>query len=96
MRQVVRFSPHAKRDLADIFTYVASNAGDRIAQDYVAKLYQYCLSFETFPERGARRDDLRPRLRTVGFHRRATIAFTVGKESILILRIFHAGRNIKL
>jgi plasmid stabilization system protein ParE len=53
----------------------------------------YCLGFVTFPERGTRRDDLRPGLRVVGFARRVTIAFHVRAELIVIDRLFYGGRN---
>jgi toxin ParE1/3/4 len=44
-------------------------------------------------ERGHRRDDIRPRLRVVGFERRVTIAFTVSAEAVTILRVFYDGRD---
>jgi len=49
-----------------------------------------------FPQRGTARNDLRPGLRTVGFERRATIAFTVKGEDVIILRILYAGRSLDL
>lgn len=62
----------------------------------VATIYGYCLGFETFPERGMVRDDIRPGLRLAGFRRRATIAFVVSGDAVIILRMFHAGRDIDL
>ena len=44
-------------------------------------------------ERGTRRYDIRPDLRIVTFDRRVTIAFTVDETSVVILRLFYAGRN---
>ena len=44
-------------------------------------------------ERGNLRADIRPNLRIIGFERRLTVAFTVGDETVTILRIFSAGRN---
>jgi len=49
-----------------------------------------------FPQRGTARDDIRSGLRTVGFERRVTIAFTVKGEDIVILRILYAGRSLDL
>lgn len=43
------------------------------------------MALETFPERGARRDDIRPGLRTMGFERRATIVFQVNKAEVVIV-----------
>jgi toxin ParE1/3/4 len=42
----------------------------------VGRIETYCFGLTDFPERGTMRDDLWPGLRTVGFERRATIAFT--------------------
>jgi plasmid stabilization system protein ParE len=35
-----------------------------------------------------------PGLRIVGFHRKATIAFEVADDTVIILRVFHRGRNV--
>jgi toxin ParE1/3/4 len=40
--------------------------------------------------------NLRPGLRTIGFERRATIAFTVKGEDVIILRILYGGRSLDL
>lgn len=45
--------------------------------------------------RGTRRDDIRPGLRTVGFERRATIAFKVLAREVVIVRIFYGGRDFE-
>ena len=46
-----------------------------------------CQRLSTFPERGTRRDDLRPGMRTLGYRRRVTIAFTVTDETVAIVAI---------
>jgi toxin ParE1/3/4 len=46
-----------------------------------------------FPKRGARRDDLRPGLRILGFERRAAIALQATAETVVILRILYGGRD---
>jgi toxin ParE1/3/4 len=46
-----------------------------------------------FPERGTRRDDLSPGLRIVGYRRRATIAFTVESDAVIIQGIFYGGQD---
>ena len=51
------------------------------------------MTLATFPERGTKRDDLAPGIRTIGFERRATIAFRVGDDTVRIVRIFYAGRD---
>jgi hypothetical protein len=41
------------------------------------------------------RDDIAPGLRTVGFERRATIAFSVLEQGVTIHRIPYAGRTME-
>jgi toxin ParE1/3/4 len=71
----VSFRPLAEADLFDLYRYVAREAGPKVAQAYIDRIEAACLSLESFPERGARRDDIRPGLRTIGFERRVTIVF---------------------
>jgi toxin ParE1/3/4 len=42
-----------------------------------------------FPERGCRRDDIRPGLLIIGFERRFPVAFSVSHERVTILRLFY-------
>jgi plasmid stabilization system protein ParE len=90
----VVFSPEAIQDFNDLHAYILPEAGAKRARDYIARLYDHCLDFATFPERGTRRDDLAPGLRIVGYRRRAAIAFKVEGDDVTILRVFHHGRNI--
>lgn len=91
----ISFSTQAIADLQSIYDYIAPRGGERIARDYVARLYAYCLDFRVFPERGVRRDDLRPGLRLIGYRRQATIAFAVLGNDVTILRVFQRGRDIE-
>jgi plasmid stabilization system protein ParE len=43
-----------------------------------------------------KRSDLRSGLRLVGYRRRATIAFEVTGDVVIIARIFYRGRNVEL
>lgn len=49
--------------------------------------------FALASERGRLRDGVRPGLRVIGFERRVTAAFTVGKDRVTILRLFYGGRD---
>lgn len=53
----------------------------------------FCESLGMLPERGHRRDDLRPGLRVVGFKRRVTIAFEIAGQLVTILGIFYGGAD---
>jgi toxin ParE1/3/4 len=92
----VVFSASAKADLFAIYDYIAERAGATIALRFVESIEIYCRGFETLPERGARRDDLRPGLRTVGFRRRATILFEVERATrqVVIHGIYFGGRSL--
>jgi len=92
----VVFAQSARADLDDIFAWIADHAGLDIALAYTSRIEHFCRKMTPFPQRGTARNDLRQGLRTVGFERRATIAFTVKGEDIIILRILYAGRSLDL
>jgi toxin ParE1/3/4 len=89
----VSFRPQAEADLFGLYRYIAQQSGTAVAGAYVDRIEAACLGLETFPERGTRRDDLRPGLRTMGFERRATIVFQVMDREVIIVRIFYGGRD---
>ncbi|NEJ19097.1 type II toxin-antitoxin system RelE/ParE family toxin [Rhizobium leguminosarum] len=94
MNYTVIFAPQASDDLESLLVYLIDEAGPETARSYVGKIVNYCLSFETFPERGALRDDLRPGLRVVGYRGKASIAFVVEGNAVFILRVFHRGQDV--
>ncbi|HEY2136001.1 MAG TPA: type II toxin-antitoxin system RelE/ParE family toxin [Xanthobacteraceae bacterium] len=91
----VVFATSARADLDSLFEWIADRAGLATALAYTGRIERYCSGFTPFPKRGAGRDDLRPGLRTVGFERRVTIAFTIRDENVIILRILYAGRSLE-
>jgi len=97
MTYTVVFSAPAEADLFAIYDYIAERANAEIALRFVESIEPYCLDFTNMPERGTKRDDLRPGLRTVGFRRRATILFEVGRKTreVVIHGIYYAGRNLE-
>jgi toxin ParE1/3/4 len=94
MRYRVVFTPEAASQLDAIYTYIADQAGADIAFRFTDAIIAYCESFITFPRRGTLRNDLRPGLRTVGFRKRATIAFAVLGNAITIVGIFYGGQDV--
>lgn len=60
---------------------------------YLDRVEAFLRSLSFGSERGTRRDDVRPGLRTVGFERRLTVAFVVDDNSVTVLRVFGAGRD---
>lgn len=89
----VIFSPEARNDLVELYEWVATAAGARVAMAYVEHLEAYCLGFDLAAARGHQRDDLRPGLRIAGFERRITVAFEVDDSEVTILRLFARGRD---
>ena len=90
--RTVILSPEARADLIALYDWIAVAAHPVTALGYIERIEAFLQGLRIAPERGTRRDDVRPGLRITGFERRATVAFTVG-TSVVILRIFHAGRN---
>src|SRR5690606_850048 len=94
MRRVV-FTEAALDQLNSIFLYVAAEASIRTAERFVSDITDYCEGLVPFPERGQRRDELRPGLRLVGFRRQVTIAFRIDAEAVHILGVFYGGRDVE-
>ena len=95
MRHRIVFSPEADAELVGIYRHIAREASPATAERFTADIVDYCEGFETFPERGTQRDDLRPGLRTVGFRRRVTIAFTVDADIVTIIGVFYGGQDFE-
>jgi len=90
----VLFSPEAQADLLDLYEYIAERSSPERALGYIERIEEWCLGLQTFPERGTRRDDVRPGVRVTGFERRISIAFHLDAEKVTILRILYAGRML--
>ena len=93
----VVFTPRAERQLASLYAYIADNSGETRAEDFVGRIVSDCLALATFPERGTKRDDIRANLRTKGFARRVTIAFSVDETTtvVAIHGVFYGGQDFE-
>ena len=91
-REVV-LRPVAVSDLKNLYDFIERESPVSAAR-YVERIEEYCRKLADFPERGTRRDDLRPGLRVVGFRRRVHIAFVVSPERVEIARILYGGRDL--
>lgn len=91
----VVLSPEARADLLDLYEWVAEQASPILAMRYVERIEDHLKGYAHAPERGHRRDDLRPGLRVAGFERRVTIAFMVVEDRVTILRLAYGGRNLE-
>ena len=90
----VVFTPEASDQLVAIYHYAAmSAASPEVAARYVAAVMTYCDGLQTFPERGIRRDDIRPGLRITNYRKRTVIAFTVDTTRVSIIGVFYGGQD---
>ncbi|MBO3462846.1 type II toxin-antitoxin system RelE/ParE family toxin [Aetokthonos hydrillicola Thurmond2011] len=89
----VLFSPRAEQQLGDLYSYIADRSGEERADRFISGIVTFCQNLSIFPERGTKRDDLRPGLRIIGFARRVTIAFSVGGDRVMIHGIFYGGQD---
>lgn len=94
MAHKVVFAPEAQADLLALYDAIAGDSGEERALAYVERIEGACLSLADFPERGARRDAIRPGLRVVGFERRVAIAFHVTTITVAIDRILYGGQDL--
>jgi len=55
------------------------------------------MSLDIFPERGMKRDDIRPNLRVKGYARRVSIAFSVDADARLVAihGVFYGGQDVE-
>lgn len=94
MAYSVVLASEAEADLIELYDYIARHGGPDRALRYVERIVATCQGLATFPERGTRRDDIRPGLRITSHARRVTIAFHVAGETVAIDRILYAGRTL--
>lgn len=91
-RRVV-FAPEAEAHLASLYAYIAGAASPHIALQYTNAIVDFCETLSASPFRGTPRADLRPGLRVMSYRRRATIAFAVEEDTVVIAGIFYGGRD---
>ena len=93
----VFFTPRAERQLIELYTYIASDSGEARADNFIGGIVASCMSFSTFPELGNKRDDVRLNLRTKGYDRRVTIAFSVNLTTniVAIHGVFYGGQDFE-
>ncbi len=93
MSYIVVFSPEAEAQLVELYGYIAAEASPEIAARFTDGIVTYCESLSTFPNRGNRRDDIRPGLRVTSYRKRVAIAFNVDEERVNIIGVFYGGQD---
>ena len=56
MKYRIVFTPEAEDQLAELYRYIAKVASPAVAERYVNAIITYCESLDTFPLRGAQRN----------------------------------------
>ncbi len=95
MSHSVEFSADAKTDIEGLYDFIAKRADPTTALGYVDRLESWCQVLSSFPNRGTCRNDIRPGLRVIGFERRVAVAFVVGNDTVVILRLLYGGRDLR-
>jgi toxin ParE1/3/4 len=93
MQYTVIFTPEAQEQLVELYRYVSAAASPETAERYTSAIVTYCEGLQTFPNRGTRRDDVRPGLRITNYKKRAVIAFAVDAELISIIGVYYGGQD---
>lgn len=91
-RRVV-FRREALAQLDELYDFVAVAGSPMAATNLVDAIVAFCEDLAPFPLRGIARDDIRPGLRTIGFRRRAVVAFVVRDDAVVVLGVFYGGRD---
>lgn len=89
------FLPEAKDDLDSLYSWIADSSGERVAERFTGRLRSFCYNLTYAPDRGSRRNDLTPGLRSIGYRRRATIVFSIQGSAVVIVRAIYRGRSIE-
>ena len=92
-RYEVVFRPAAEADLLALYRYLAETVGPARAASYVGRIEAACMTLASSPERGTRRDDVLPGLRTLGFEHRVTLAFRILDDQVEIMAVAYGGRE---
>jgi toxin ParE1/3/4 len=86
-------SPEADEDLIEIWSYLAQQASDRVADRQLSEIETVCSTLETWPHSGRKRDELLAGVRSVPVHP-YVVFYRIRDEAIEIVRVVHGRRDI--
>ena len=89
----VEFAPEVEEQIATLYHYIATEAAPAVAASFTEAVLTHCEELATFPERGIKRDDIRPGLRVTNYKKRTCIAFFLEGDTVLIVGMFHGGQD---
>lgn len=93
MSYTVVFTPEVEAQLVELYGYISAEASPEIALRFTDGIVAYCESLSTFPNRGNRREDVRPGLRVTSYRKRVAIAFYVDEDAVNIIGVFYGGQD---
>ena len=95
MSHSVVFTPEAEEQLVELYRYIANDASPAIAEKFTNAIVEFCEGLANFPNRSARRDDIRPGLFVTQYRSRVVIAYSVENDAVLVIGVFYGGRDFE-
>jgi plasmid stabilization system protein ParE len=89
----VVYTPDAEDQIAAILAFVAEESSPETAASFVDGLARLCDSLAAFPFRGTRVGNPERGVRMLVHRGRATVAYAMDGDTVLIVGVFYAGRN---
>lgn len=91
----VVFTPEAEQHLAELYRYISQESSAGTAHGFTMAIVDYCAAMDEFPDKGMRREDIRPGLRIINYRANTVIAIAVDDLAriVTIIGIFYGGRN---
>jgi toxin ParE1/3/4 len=89
----LRLTETAEADLAEIWSYLASEASEAVATRFLSSITVRFSDVLLFPMSGALRSQLGPGLRAIFQHNYA-IYYVPGDGEVVIVRVLHGSRDM--
>lgn len=90
----VRILATANADVKGIYDWIVEASGHpKVAEDFIARIFDRCDQLSQFPELGVNRDDLLPGIRLLPFERRAAIFYRIVNDEVQVANVFYRGRD---
>lgn len=86
----------ARRDLKQLYDWIADRAGADTALNYTARIELHTAKLADWPLIGSLRDELAAGIRTITYRRRTIIVYQVVAGDVEVMRIFHGGQELQL
>jgi toxin ParE1/3/4 len=93
MSRILR-TPQAEADLAEIWSYVASDNPDA-ADKLIRRIHKAFQAIAENPDIGIRQDEIRPGLRCKLVRRWYLVLYEIGDDAVHVLRVLHGARDYK-